>query len=291
MRIPPVQKARVRQRARRRSMLGNLAAYAVLGTSIFIALFPVFWTISTSIKQRVDTFVLPPRFFNFEPTLKNYAAILNTPSFTGIYANTILITLASTLLCVAVSTMMAYALARSRRFRSRGSLEVSLILVRAVPAIVIMVPLFQIVSVLGLYDNHLVLIAMYAAVNLPFATWLMTSFVEQIPVALEQSAATDGASRLQILWHIVLPLMLPGISATTIIIGLVTWNEFLIPVMLAGNEAKTLPVFIAGFISARNLDWGPMAAASSLAIVPIAVLTVVAQRKLVSGLSSGAIKG
>lgn len=291
MRIPSVQKARVRQRARRRSMLGNLAAYAVLGTSIFIALFPVFWTISTSIKQRVDTFVLPPRFFNFEPTLKNYAAILNTPSFTGIYANTILITLASTLLCVAVSTMMAYALARSRRFRSRGSLEVSLILVRAVPAIVIMVPLFQIVSVLGLYDNHLVLIAMYAAVNLPFATWLMTSFVEQIPVALEQSAATDGASRLQILWHIVLPLMLPGISATTIIIGLVTWNEFLIPVMLAGNEAKTLPVFIAGFISARNLDWGPMAAASSLAIVPIAVLTVVAQRKLVSGLSSGAIKG
>lgn len=291
MRIPPVQKARVRQRARRRSMLGSLAAYAVLGTSIFIALFPVFWTISTSIKQRVDTFVLPPRFFNFEPTLKNYAAILNTPSFTGIYANTILITLASTLLCVAVSTMMAYALARSRRFRSRGSLEVSLILVRAVPAIVIMVPLFQIVSVLGLYDNHLVLIAMYAAVNLPFATWLMTSFVEQIPVALEQSAATDGASRLQILWHIVLPLMLPGISATTIIIGLVTWNEFLIPVMLAGNEAKTLPVFIAGFISARNLDWGPMAAASSLAIVPIAVLTVVAQRKLVSGLSSGAIKG
>lgn len=291
MRIPPVQKARVRQRARRRSMLGNLAAYAVLGTSIFIALFPVFWTISTSIKQRVDTFVLPPRFFNFEPTLKNYSAILNTPSFSGIYANTILITLASTLLCVAVSTMMAYGLARSRRFRSRGSLEVSLILVRAVPAIVIMVPLFQIVSVLGLYDNHLVLIAMYAAVNLPFATWLMTSFVEQIPVALEQSAATDGASRLQILWHIVLPLMLPGISATTIIIGLVTWNEFLIPVMLAGNEAKTLPVFIAGFISARNLDWGPMAAASSLAIVPIAVLTVVAQRKLVSGLSSGAIKG
>jgi ABC-type glycerol-3-phosphate transport system permease component len=272
-------------------MLGNLAAYTVLAAGIFGALFPVFWTISTSIKQRADTFVLPPRFFDFEPTLKNYVAILNTPSFPKIYANTILITLASTLLCVAVSTMMAYALARSPRFRSRGSLEVSLILVRAVPAIVIMVPLFQIVSVLGLYDNHLVLIVMYAAVNLPFATWLMTSFVEQIPVALEQSAATDGASRLQILWHIVLPLMIPGISATNIIIGLVTWNEFLIPVMLAGNEAKTLPVFIAGFISARNLDWGPMAAASSLAIVPIAILTVMAQRKLVSGLSSGAIKG
>jgi ABC-type glycerol-3-phosphate transport system permease component len=135
------------------------------------------------------------------------------------------------------------------------------------------------------------LIIMYAAVNIPFATWLMASFVDQIPIALEQSAAVDGASRARILWHVVLPLMLPGMAATTIFIALLTWNEFLIPVMLAGNSAKTLPVFIAGFISARNLDWGPMAAASSLAIIPIAILTVIAQKRLVSGLSSGAIKG
>lgn len=281
----------IKSAARRRRRLGDFAAYVTLGICVFIALFPVFWTISTSIKQRIDTFVLPPKFLAFEPTFKNYAAIFNTAGFGKIYWNTILITLASTALCVAVSTMMAYALARSPRFRSRGSLEVSLILVRAVPAIVIMVPLFQIISGLGLYDNHMVLIIMYAAVNIPFATWLMASFVEQIPVALEQSAAIDGASRPKILWFVVLPLMLPGMAATTIITGLVTWNEFLIPVMLAGNDAKTLPVFIAGFISARNLDWGPMAAASSLAIIPIAILTVLAQRKLVSGLASGAIKG
>jgi ABC-type glycerol-3-phosphate transport system permease component len=96
---------------------------------------------------------------------------------------------------------------------------------------------------------------------------------------------------MKTLWHIVVPLILPGMDATTIFVALLTWNEFLIPVMLAGNSAKTLPVFIAGFISARNLDWGPMAAAATLAIVPIALLTVAAQRMLVSGLSSGAIKG
>ena len=166
-----------------------------------------------------------------------------------------------------------------------------LVLIRAVPAIVIMVPLFQIISQLGLYDNHLMLIIMYAAVNLPFAVWLMISFVEQIPIALEQSAAVDGARRWQILVHVVLPLILPGMAATTIFVALLAWNEFLIPVMLAGNSAKTLPIFIAGFISTRNLDWGPMAAASALAIIPITVLTIVAQRALVSGLSSGAIKG
>ena len=162
---------------------------------------------------------------------------------------------------------------------------------RAIPAIVIMVPLFTITSKLGVYDNHVALILMYAAVNVPFATWLMMSFVDQVPVTLEQSAAVDGAGRLQILWFVVLPLILPGMAATTIFVALLAWNEFLIPVMLAGNSAKTLPVFISGFISARNLDWGPMAAASSLAILPIAILTVLAQRWLISGLSSGAIKG
>ena len=279
----------MKTRARKRVVNG--LSYLGLLCATFIALFPVFWTVSTSIKQRDDTFAFPPKFFNFEPTLKNYAAIFETRGFWQTCLNTVVITLASTLLCVFISTLAAYALARSRHFRGRGSLEVGLVLIRAVPAIVIMVPLFQIISQLGLYDNHLMLIVMYAAVNLPFAVWLMISFVEQIPIALEQSAAVDGARRWQILVHVVLPLILPGMAATTIIVALLAWNEFLIPVMLAGNSAKTLPVFIAGFISARNLDWGPMAAASALAIVPITVLTVAAQRALVSGLSSGAIKG
>ena len=274
-----------------KARIGNAVSYLILLLAAFVALFPLFWTLSTSIKTRNDTFVLPSKFLSFEPTWKNYAAIFDTKGFGHIYLNTVVITLASTLLCVLVSTLAAYALARSPRFRSRRPLEVSLILVRAIPAIVIMVPLFTITSKLGVYDNHVALILMYAAVNVPFATWLMMSFVDQVPVTLEQSAAVDGAGRLQILWFVVLPLILPGMAATTIFVALLAWNEFLIPVMLAGNSAKTLPVFISGFISARNLDWGPMAAASSLAILPIAILTVLAQRWLISGLSSGAIKG
>ena len=278
-------------KSKTRKNLANTLSYFLLLLASFIALFPVYWTISTSIKQRDDTFVFPPKFVSFVPTMKNYAAIFDTRGFWQIFLNTAVITVTSTLLCVFISTLAAYALARSPRFRGRGALEIGLVLIRAVPAIVIMVPLFKIISQLGLYDNHIMLIVMYAAVNIPFAVWLMISFVEQIPIALEQSAAVDGAKRWQILVHVVLPLVLPGMAATTIFVALLAWNEFLIPVMLAGNNAKTLPVFIAGFISSRNLDWGPMAAASALAIIPITVLTVVAQRALVSGLSSGAIKG
>ncbi|TIP53787.1 MAG: carbohydrate ABC transporter permease, partial [Mesorhizobium sp.] len=137
--------------------------------------------------------MLPPRIFAFEATWKNYAAILQTRGFGQVFLNTITITLGSTILCVAVSTFAAYALSRSPRFSGRAPLEVGLILIRAIPAIVIMVPLFQISSKLGIYDNHYALIVMYAAVNIPFSTWLMTSFVDQVPIALEHSAAVDGA--------------------------------------------------------------------------------------------------
>lgn len=279
----------MRRATRRR--IGVAVSYCVLVLAALVALFPLFWTLSTAIKTREATFARPPVFFAFEPTWKNFAAIFEARGFGQIYLNTIVITLASTILCVIISTLAAYALARSPRFRGRRPLEVGLILIRAIPAIVIMVPLFAITSRLGVYDNHLALIVMYAAVNVPFATWLMTSFIAQVPVTLEQSAAIDGARRWQVLGLVVLPLILPGMAATTIFVALLTWNEFLIPVMLAGNSAKTLPVYISGFISARTLDWGPMAAAATLAILPIAILTVVAQRWLISGLSSGAIKG
>lgn len=271
--------------------IGRACSYIGLLGAVLVSLFPVYWTLSTSIKTRVSTFSIPPQFFDFTPTFKNYVQLFSSSDFLYVLSNTILITFFSTLLCVIVSTLAAYALARTKRFPSRVSLEVSLLLVRAVPTIVLMVPLFQIVSVLNLYDNRVAMIILYAAVNLPFAVWLMTSFVEQIPIELEECASVDGASGFQILSKIIFPLAVPGMAATMIFVALLAWNEFLIPVLLAGETAKTLPVYISGFISARNLDWGPMAAASSLAIVPIAFFTVLIQRRLVSGLSSGAVKG
>lgn len=163
-------------------------------------------------------------------------------------------------------------------------------MVRAIPAIVLMVPLFQILSDLNLYDNVPLMIVLYATVNLPFAIWLLTSFIDQIPVELEEAARVEGAGALALTRRVLLPLMGPGLAATAIFIALLTWNEFLIPVLLAGEDSKTLPVYISGFISNRALDWGPMAAASTLAIIPIAVLTLAVQRWLVSGMSSGAVK-
>lgn len=265
-------------------------SYAILIGATLVALFPLFWTVSTSIKRRVDSYANPPRFVRFEPTAKNYRTLFETPEFGQIYRNTILITLASTALSVLIGTLAAYALARHRRFPGRRPFEAVLVLVRAMPGIVLMIPIYQIVTRLGLYDNRYALIMIYAALNLPFAVWLMTGFIDQIPVEIEESARTDGASGTKVFFHIIAPLAMPGVVATSIFVALLAWNEFLIPVLLAGEDSKTLPVYISGFISARTLDWGPMAAASALAIIPIAVFTALIQRRLVGGLSSGAVK-
>ncbi len=272
------------------SRMGRVVSYVVLVAAVLFALFPLFWTFSTSIKNRIASFSNPPRFVDFTPTLKNYRKLFSTEVFSQVVWNTVVVTVASTVISVGVGTLAAYALARHRRFPGRRPFEASLVLVRALPGVVLIVPIYQLATRLGLYNNLWALIAIYATVNLPFAIWLMTGFIEQIPAEVEESARTDGANGVKTFFLVVFPLAAPGIVATSIFVALLAWNEFLIPVLLAGEDSKTLPVYISGFVSARTLDWGPMAAASSLAIVPIALFTALIQRRLVTGLSSGAVK-
>lgn len=268
----------------------KIFSYTLLIFASFLSLFPLFWTVSTSIKSRVDTYTLPPKFFDFTPTLKNYVSLFALDSFWQIYLNSIVITVGSTILCLIFGSFAAYAFARKPRFKGRGSLEGLLIAVRALPGIVLLLPIYKLSSYLGLYDSKLALILIYAGFNLPFAIWLLMSFFEQIPIEIEESARVDGASNFSMFTKIILPLAAPGLVATGIFVSLISWNEFLIPVIMAGENAKTLPVLVASFISNRTLDWGPMAAAATVALIPIVLLTVVIQRWLVAGLSSGAVK-
>ena len=276
---------------RRRTPLWlDIGTYLVLIVAVLLALFPIYWTIATSIKTRVDSFAVPPKFWGFPVTFANYQRLFSDPSFVRIYLNTILVTAQATVLAVGVGACAAYALARSRRFAGRRPLEVALILLRAMPGVVLIVPLYQLAAKAGLLGQMPTLVAVYAVFALPFAIWIMTPFFVGIPVELEESAQIDGANRLQIFGRVVLPLATPGLAATAIFVALLEWNEFLVPVVLGSKKTETLPVYISGFISARTLDWGPMAAASSLAIIPIIVVTVLVQRRLISGLSAGALK-
>ena len=267
-----------------------VAVWAVLAVASLTALFPIAWTALTSVKTRVDTLAVPPKFIDFEPTFAHYASLLGNPEFGRLVGVTILVTAGATVLAVTAGTLCAYVLVRRSRFSGRQPLEAGLVILRAVPGVAIAVPLYNLAITTGLYDNVLTSMVVYAALNLPFATWLMVSFIRSVHVELEECARIDGANTFEILRHIVVPLSLPGLQATTIFVALLAWNEFLIPLVLADSEARTLPVFISTFISARSIDWGSMAAAASIAILPIAVLVIAIQRHLVGGLSLGAVK-
>jgi multiple sugar transport system permease protein len=269
---------------------GRIAAYAVLTIATLTALFPIYWTLLTSLRTRVEIFAKPPQLFGGPFTLDNYRAVLADGQFIASLSITVFVTVLATAIALIAGAFAAYGIARRQAFIGRRPFEAWLILVRAMPGIVLAVPLYQVIVSLGLYDQPVVLAVAYAAINLPFAVWLMVGFISGIPFELEESARVDGASQFTILWRVILPLVAPGMAATTIFVALLCWNEFLMPLVLADQAGKTLPVYVAGFVTSRTIDYGGMAAAASLAIIPIALVTLLVQRQLVRGLSVGAVK-
>jgi ABC-type glycerol-3-phosphate transport system permease component len=272
------------------SLFGKIASYLILAGATLFALFPIYWTFITSLRDRVDIFAEVPMFFGGTLSFDNWISVSGDPVFLTALLTTIMVTFIATVISVFAGTLAAYAIARSPKFVGRKSFSSWLIVIRAVPGVVLAVPLYQIVVGAGLYDNPIALAICYAAINLPFSVWLMVGFIQGIPVQIEESARIDGANQFKIFTQVLLPLLKSGLGATTIFVAMLCWNEFLMPLILADQSAKTLPVYVAGFVTSRTIDYGGMAAAACLCIVPIAIITIVVQKQLVSGLSLGAVK-
>jgi ABC-type glycerol-3-phosphate transport system permease component len=272
------------------SLFGRIASYVILSGATLFALFPIYWTFITSLRDRVDIFAEVPVFFGGNLSFDNWVSVAGDPVFLSALVTTVMVTVVATFLTVFAGTLAAYAIARSPKFVGRTSFSSWLIVIRAVPGVVLAVPLYQIVVGVGLYDNPIALAICYAAINLPFSVWLMVGFIQGIPVQIEESARIDGANQFKIFTKVLLPLLKSGLGATTIFVAMLCWNEFLMPLILADQSAKTLPVYVAGFVTSQTINYGGMAAAACLCIVPIAIITIVVQRQLVSGLSLGAVK-
>lgn len=273
-----------------KSKLARFSAFIVLLFFFIGSLFPIYWTLLTSLRDRLDIFAKVPKFFGGNLTLENYRSVISDETFISSLKNSVFITVLATFVSVLVGSLAAYALARNGRFKSRRPFESWMILLRALPGIVLAVPLYQMVVKLGLYDNSWALVICYAAINLPYSVWLMFGFIQGIPIEIEESAQIDGASQFRILSRIILPLVRSGLGATTIFVAMLSWNEYLLPLILADEGSKTLPVYVGGFVTSRTIDYGAMAAAACLCIIPIALVTLLVQKQLIRGLSLGAVK-
>jgi N,N'-diacetylchitobiose transport system permease protein len=280
-----------RRRCTRRWLLNG----AGLLVAAFAA-FPVFWMVSTSVKPNREIFAGTPRPVPKQPTLEHYRRLFGDDVIPGVgffdfFRNSAIVAVATVLLGGLVALLAATAVGRFR-FRFRTSFLIMLLVVQMLPLEALVIPLFLMIQRLELYNTLPSLIVAYLGLSLPFAVWMLRGFVAAVPAELEEAAAIDGASRAQIFRRILLPLVAPGLVATSIFSFITAWNEFIFALTFINDESRyTLPVAMRFFFGRDDTAWGPIMAFSTLLTVPVIVFFLVVQRRMVSGLVAGAVKG
>ncbi len=278
----------------RSPQLWKRIAFAVLIVGLVLfCLAPVLWQLLTSLKVNADIETTPNIYFPSRYTLSHYAELFARRPFWSYLFNSSLVSVLSTLLCLGVGTPAAYAIARLR-LPGKSVLLALLLVVSLFPYILLFLGLLEVVSALRIGNTYLALIVPYTAINLPLTILVMRSFFQQLPRDLEDAAKVDGYNTQQILTQILLPLTLPALVTTGILTFIFSWNEFLFALTFMTQESlKTVPVATAqlGGASQFETPYGPMAAATLVGTIPLILLVLFFQRKIVQGLTAGAVKG
>jgi sorbitol/mannitol transport system permease protein len=268
-----------------------------------LGFFPVLYLVATSLKTEAAAVVLPPTFiplpglslaptemppFTFAPTFEQYQTILER-GFGPYFLRSIVAVVGSTFFVIVLAVPCAYALA-FRMIEGWRDTLFFFISTKFLPPVGIIVPVYIIMRDLQLLDNMLALLIMYTAMNLPIAIWMLRSFFEEIPRDVLQAAQVDGADVWTTMLRVILPMVTPGLTATIFIGMIFAWNEFFFAVSLTATKAATVPIFMVGFVTSEGLFWAKLAAAGTMAALPVVIAGWAAQRQLVRGLSLGAVK-
>lgn len=268
---------------RRDNVLGLLVA-AVIG-------FPVYWMVLTAFRPASDVLSNPPVFWPNGFTLDNFARAMGTETFWPNVRSSVLIGLGTVLVSLVIGTLAAFALARFR-FAGRKAFVVVILGVQMIPLAALVIPVYLLVNDAGMTDTLTGVILTYLVFMLPFTIWLLRGFIAGIPVELEEAAMVDGCTRLGAFRRVILPLLAPGLVATSIFAMIQAWNEYvLVYVLLSSPEKQTLSIWLVSFQTGFGTDYGGMMAGATLTALPVVVFFLFVQRKIAAGLTVGAIKG
>lgn len=262
---------------------------AVAGTFLF--LLPLIWIFTTSVKPTTEIFSIPPVLLPGQPTVEHFVTVLTSSDIPRMFANSLGVSLAATAISLLVGVPAAFGFARYK-YRFSGALLGFTLLTRMFPPVALALPFFLQFRVLELIDTPLGLVIAYIPIVLPLIIWMLEGFFRDFPEELLEAARVDGLGTLRMLRTIVIPLSRPSIGVAALFGFLAAWNEFVIALSLTRTpDAQTMPVGIAGYITQFQTYWGQMTAASVLYLIPVLVVTIIAQRGIISGLMTGATKG
>lgn len=264
---------------------------AIMLVLLFVTLLPIYWVITTSFKPDAEVLAKNIRLWPSRLTLDHYKNVFQTKDITFYLKNSVIAALGSTALSVSAGSLAAYAFARFKYpGNTANSIRMWILSTRFIPPFAIVLPLFLLFRDYKLLDTRQGLIIAHTLFSLPFILWMLQTSFEELPYEIEEAALIDGCSRLKAFLYVVLPLATPAIAASTIFAMLLSWNEFLFALLFTSSNATTLPVLVSQFFTDRSLQWGEIAASATVAIVPVLIFMLFAQRYLVRGLTMGAVK-
>ncbi|MDY4610731.1 MAG: carbohydrate ABC transporter permease [Sphaerochaetaceae bacterium] len=264
--------------------------YVVLIISAILTLLPLYWLLSSTFKTSAEAIGYPPSLFPKHPTVKNFGRLFDANNFNFLsYYHSLVIALGAMVLSCTVATLAGYGLSRFK-FPGKKPLMVSIMFFQMVPILALIIPLYQIFSIYGLYNTHIGLILIYATLSAPMNTWVLKGYFDTIPDSIEEAAMIDGLSKTQAFLRIAIPIAIPGLSASAIFAFFKAWNEYIVAMTLT-SSVRPYTVELYRFIGEQGeVDWSLLGTASFIAIVPIFILFSCAQKYFIIGLSGGAIK-
>ena len=275
----------------RKKQLSLMVIYLILIIAVIWTLFPFYWTLVTSFKESPEIAAKPLTYWPAHFILDNYSQAWKTGGFSTYFLNSLKVSFLSTIFTVLFATMDGYALSRYQ-YKGKTAFLLILLCTQFFPTAMLIIPLFKIFNMAKLINNHLALILTYTAFHIPFNAALMRSFINGIPSSLEEAARVDGCNRIQAVTHILLPLLLPGIAAVSAYSFISSWNEYLYALMfMSSGNNYTIPVGLSMTIGEYSINYGQLCAGSMIALLPIIIMFSYVQKYMVSGLSSGAVKG
>ena len=264
--------------------------YALIAIFLFITLSPLVWILSTSVKPNTEAISFPPKVVPEEPTLDNYFFVLTDPTLARSLINSLIVSIGSTALSVAVSALGGYAFARFD-FRGKNIIMSVILGLFMIPVVINIIPLYTMLANVGLLNSLVALMLTFQILIVPLNILLMRNYFETIPKELEEAALIDGCSRLGVLRRITIPLSMPGFVIAAVLSFRFSWNEFILPVVLANrSDSMVFQVALYQFISIYRIEWGYLSAGITLSIIPVLVLMLTFQKQMIRGLTLGAIR-